>query len=150
MENENFSRLFDIAEKNMQLSGRSFTVPKAAFLYSVSVYPSEADILELMEINASREEFAHIACNVLSGHFADEDRMAQLMEYAALPEREYREKVISQLLPSDRIIRNFPHSAEERKKPSFRERLMQVLFPVYKKLPSGVRNFIRKTMGAGE
>ena len=150
MENENFSRLFDIVEKNMQLSGRSFTVPKAAFLYSVSVYHSEADILELMEINASRSEFAHIACNVLTGHFADEERMAKIAEYDSLSEREYREKVISQLVPSDRIIRNFPHSPEVREKKSFRAFLMQVLFPVYKKLPSGVRNFIRKTMGAGE
>lgn len=150
MENENFSRLFDIAEKNMQLSGRSFTVPKAAFLYSVSVCPSEADILELLEINASREEFAHIACNVLTGHFADEERMAKIAKYDSLSEREYREKVISLLLPSDRIIRNVPHSAEEREKSSFRERIMQVLFTVYKKLPLRVRNIIRNRMGAGE
>ena len=53
MENQFYNSLFEIADKNMQQSGKSFTYPKAAFLYYKENDPYTADVLELMDITAS-------------------------------------------------------------------------------------------------
>lgn len=154
MENQIYERLFEIADKNMQQSGRSFTCPKAAFLYYIKNDPCVTDVMELMETPASNEEFLDIAYIAVLNRTADDTAKSTWKAHMDMPEKEFRRFLIRGLVNSDearltgRHISGYSRGSTGRK--SLRQRSMEKLLAVYRKMPESIKNIIRKVIGAGE
>lgn len=154
MENECYSRLFEIANRNMQRSGKDLGSRKAAFFFFLNNDPYETDALALLETDCNNEDFPDIAYMAFLGRTADESAAVHYKSMLPLPERQFRLRVISELAHSDearkagkRIV-NFPDIAENTERKSLRRKLMAVLLPVYRCLPKGLKNALKKIMGA--
>ncbi len=156
MENELCRQLFDIANENMQQSGHAFTHPKAAFLYYTRNDPHMVDILELLKEDASNEEFVEIAYLAILNRPIDEEAQKHWLKQATLPEKRFRRLVIERLTSSPeadichkRIYNNI-YAVQRRKGTGTAGFFVQKLLPVYRRLPQGMKNGIRKVMGVGE
>ncbi len=156
MENQIYDRLFEIADSNMQRSGKRFTCPKAAFLYYIKNDPYETDIMELMETEASNEEFTDLAYTAVLNRPADDAARCAWRKHTHLPETSFRQLMLSELLASEeagltgKVIHGYAGNSSHKSSSGFRQRLMQKLLPVYRKMPEGVKRIVRKVTGAGE
>ena len=157
MENRIYNELFEITNENMQQSGNEFTHPRAAFLYYTKNDPHKVDIMELMKEEASNEEFVEIAYLAILGRPIDAEAKQSWSRQTGLPEKKFRALVIQRLTSSQeadvchkRIYNNIYAAKKRRRRNGTAGFLVQKLLPVYRKLPSGMKNGIRKVMGAGE
>lgn len=157
MNNKIYNQLFEIANENMQQSGNEFTHPRAAFLYYAKNDPHMVDIMELMNEEASNEEFVEIAYLAILGRPVDAEAMQSWSKQTGIPEKKFRALVVQRLTSSQeadvyhkRIYNNIYSAKKRRRRNGTAGFLVQKLLPVYRKLPSGMKNGIRKVMGAGE
>lgn len=154
MENRIYEGLFEIADKNMQQSGRSFTCPKAAFLYYIKNDPYETDVMSLMETPASNEEFLDIAYIAVLNRIADDTARSTWKVHMDMPEKEFRYLLIRGLVNSEeaRLTGRCTsgYSGGSTGKRGFRQGLMEKLLASYRRMPEGIKNIIRKLIGAGE
>ncbi|MDE6020183.1 MAG: hypothetical protein K2H01_04175 [Ruminococcus sp.] len=158
MNNESYNRLFEIANKNMQLSGsgRTFDCRKAAFFYYINSDPYEIDALKLLEMNVPNNEFIDIAYIAFLGRLADMSEVRRYEKSFSLPDREFKRIIINDLRDSDEVISfnkkrflNFSSLIENESNSSSKNIMLRFL-PVYKRLPTGIKKYIRKMLGAGE
>ncbi len=156
MENRICASLYEIANENMQQSGGQFTHPRAAFLYYGKSDPHSVDVLSLLQEEASNEEFAEIAYLAILGRPIDAQAMRNWRKQSALPQGQFRAMVIRSLTSSkeaDLRHKRIYHNICIRKK---RRTLAMSgfaskhLLPVYRKLPQGMKNTIRKMMGVDD
>lgn len=158
MNNESYNRLFEIANKNMQLSGsgRTFDCRKAAFFYYINSDPYEIDALKLLEMKVSNKEFIDIAHIAFLGRLADMSEIICYEKSFSLPDREFKRIIINDLIASDELrsfnkkrLLNFSSIIENESNSSSKSIMLRFL-PVYKRLPTGIKKYIRKMLGAGE
>lgn len=157
MESKICAQLFDIANGNMQQSGNAFTHPKAAFLYYTRNHPHKVDIFQLMKEEASNEDFVEIAYLAILNRPIDEEAKKSWNKQLGLPEKNFRALVIERLTSSQecnvchkRIYNNIYAKKRRSKGQGTVGFLVQKLLPVYRRLPQGMKNGIRKIMGVGE
>ena len=157
MENKICTQLFDIANENMQQSGNTFTHPRAAFLYYTRNDPHKVDILELMKEEAANEEFVEMAYLAILNRPIDEEAQKSWKKQLGLPEKKFRALVIQRLTGSPeadvchkRIYNNIYASQRRRKGSGTVGFMVQKLLPMYRRLPQGLKNGIRRIMGVGE
>ena len=157
MENKICTQLYDIASENMQQSGNTFTHPKAAFLYYMRNHPHMVDVFQLMKEEASNEDFVEIAYLAILNRLIDEEAKKSWSKQFGLPEQKFRALVVERLMASQecnvchkRIYNNVYAKGRRRKGQGTVGFLVQKLLPVYRRLPQGMKNGIRKVMGVGE
>ncbi|MBQ7012476.1 MAG: DUF4214 domain-containing protein [Oscillospiraceae bacterium] len=153
MENRICAALYEIAEENMRRSGGSFSHPKAAFLYFDRSDPHSVDVLSLLKEPCTNEEFVEIAYLAVLGRPIDAPSLKQWQKQCGMPAWKFRRLVVRNLTASreadlchKRICHNICRSPRRRKK-DMGGFVVKRLLPVYRKLPQGMKNVIRKTMG---
>ena len=156
MDNKSYSQLFEIANKNMQQSGKTFDRRRAAFFYYIKNDPYKIDILNLLEVEASNREFIDIAYMTFFDHLADDDSIKRYENILSLSHLEFRRKLICELMNSqeakniDKKILNFTDKSEYALEQKFLQKIMVRILPVYQKMPDRLKKYIRIILRAGE
>lgn len=156
MDNKSYSQLFEIANKNMQQSGKTFDRRRAAFFYYIKNDPYKIDILNLLEVESSNEEFIDIAYMTFFGHLADENSRKHYENILSYSHFEFRRKLICDLINSQEMrdsgkkILNFIDESESKIESKLLQRIMVRILPVYKKLPNTLKRCIRIILKVGE
>mgnify|MGYP001345920073 CR=1 FL=1 len=158
MDNKSYSQLFEIANKNMQQSGKTFDRQRAAFFYYIKNDPYKIDILNLLEVEASNEEFIDIAYMTFFGHLADTNsrKYYENILSHSYSHLEFRRKLICDLTNSQEAknsgkkILNFTDESESKIESKLLQRIMVRILPVYKKLPNTLKRCIRIILKVGE
>lgn len=156
MSNESYRNLFEIANKNMQQSGKTLYHRRAAFFYYVNNDPYAIDILKLFETNASNEEFIDIACIAFLNHPADDSLLKYYENILFLPRSEFRIKVILDLKNSDesknvgKKIINFIDESKNVSENKISQKIMLWSLSIYRKIPNRLKRYIKKVLGVGK
>lgn len=156
MDNKIYVQLFEIANKNMQQSGKTFDHRRAAFFYYIKNDPYKIDILKLLETEVSNEEFIDIAYMAFWGHLADENSRKYYKNNLSYSHVEFRQKLICDIINSQEAkiegkkILNFIDESESKIESKLLQRIMVRILPVYKKLPNILKRCIRIILKVGE
>lgn len=157
MNNDSYNWLLEIADENMQQSGKKFKHRKAAFFYYVNNDPYKIDVIELLETDVSNEEFLDIAHIAFFDRLADENIFLKYKNSLSLPSKEFRRKVIYDFRNSEEMKKNckkiINYTDVEKiddkgsENVSKRQNVMIRILPLYKKLPNGMKKCVRKIFG---
>ncbi|MGN0630235.1 MAG: hypothetical protein ACI4JN_02800 [Ruminococcus sp.] len=114
----------------------------------------ETNALALLEKDCRNEKFLHIAYGEILGRTPDESAVMHYSSMFSLPERQFRLRVISDLAHSEEArqkgkkIVNFPDITEKTEKKSLMGKFAAAMLPVYRHLPEGIKNALKRGMGA--
>ncbi len=157
MEKKICAQLFEIANENMERSGNAFVHSKAAFLYYPDNDPHAVDVLQLMEIEGTNEDFLEIAYIAILNRPVDADALKHWQRQFSLPQKQFRALVIRRLTTSPeadvchkRIYNNIYLPQRRKRGREATNAVVQKLMPVYRKLPTGMKSVIRKIAGVNQ
>ncbi len=156
MENEVYIGLFDITQRKMQQSGKDFTHPKAAFLYYCVERSDEADLSRLLSADLSNEELLECAYITLLDRFITESERESYSEYITLPKKAFLETVFRRIIGSDeqknagKRVKGCPDSLLSGSSRGSKTGVMEKLLPLYRRLPKGIKNALRRMLGGSE
>lgn len=161
---EIYSRLYDIASKNLSESGGTFDYSCDVFLISTDCRPGEADILALKDLdNINYLQALYI---LFFYRTSDAEALKLWKEKANMSVDEFRRRAVQSLSKSQEffdkrteLINNLYSSGEAKQavpvysgntlvgsgQPA--EICVNKLYRFYKKLPTPIRNLIRKIVG---
>lgn len=160
MNNDSYNWLLKIVDENMQQSGKTFENQKAAFFYYLDNNPYKVDVMKLLEMDVSDEEFFNIAHIAFFDRLADEDTLLKYKNSFSCQSEEFRRKVICDFRNSEEMkisskkIINYTDPKRDVDSDiinvSMKQSAMIRILPLYKKLPNGMKKCVRKIFGVGE
>lgn len=153
--NDIYDKLFDISLNNLKRAGKELTIPKKAYIAWSKADPMTCDILELLKIDATNEEFIHILYLSILNRPIDEKALEMWKTRFSLPKAKFRRAAVEQITSSEeyakkgKIITNNIYADTGRYKdiiprPNF---FYGTAYKIYHKMPEPFKNIIRKARG---
>ena len=150
-----YSKLYDLTEKNMTSDAPQKLHSKKITEFYAQMNPDETDILDLMKLDASNDEFVQMAFIAFFNRLIDDAAYENWKNSFSLSKEKFRKKVIKTLSSSDEIrmlnkkIYNNIYSEGGSINEIFAKPnpALEKAFKIYRKLPEPIKKIVRKARG---
>lgn len=155
LEENIYSKLYNISHENIKKNGQDFKIPKRIYLYNAEVDPTCLDILDLLEIEATNEEFIQILYLAVLNRVIDPKAYKSYSGIFNLSQKDFRKTAIKRITSSEeyikknKLVQNNIYGDTQNyvniiPKPSL---FFKLAYNAYHKLPEPIKNIIRKARG---